>query len=439
MKDKILYISKKFLKHELITGSFFMFLGSIFSAFLAFILNLFFARNLSTADYGIYASLLSFFTLVALTPAQSISTVIIKFATNFISQNKMGLATSFYKKTLKYLFMFSITLFVLISIFSFPIKEFLRIDNIWYIILTGVAVFVYYLYIPNGAFTQSLLKFSFISFALVSSAVVRLIAGIVLVTLGFRVFGALAAIILAGITFFILYFIPIRKLFSKKEKNKDSIKVREILFYALPTGLSILALTSLTSMDVILVKHFFNSSQAGFYGGLSLIGKVIFYFTGSIPLVMFPLVVKRRANGENIASLFYLAMFLVTIPSIAITSFYYVLPNFSISFFLGNNYLSIAPYLGMFGIFITIYSMLNVCINFFLSIGKTKVFIPVIVAMIIQVILIYIFHSSFFQVIGVSLGVASLLLAYLLIVFAKDYINIKTIKKYLVISNSPGA
>jgi len=190
-------------------------------------------------------------------------------------------------------------------------------------------------------------------------------------------------------------------------------------------------------MDVILVKHFFEPHQAGLYGGLSLIGRVIFYFTNSIPLVMFPLVVKRKAKGENIASLFYLAMFLVTLPSVLITAFYYLLPELSINVFLGKNYLSIIPYLGFFAVFMTIFSILNVCVNFFLSIGKTKVYIPIIATTIAQVVLIYIFHNSFFQIIGVSLAVSLLLLFYLLITFAKEYISIKIIKNYLTTSTSP--
>jgi O-antigen/teichoic acid export membrane protein len=436
MRDKLFYIGRRFLKHELITGSFFIFIGAILSGFLAFVLNLFFARSLTTVDYGIYASLLSLFTL-AIIPAQSISVVMIKFATDYLHKDKQSLAIKFYKKAFRALIAFSFIILILFLIFSIPIKLFLKIDNLAYVMLIGVAICFNYVAIPNDAYIKSLLKFSFASFSAIASATVRLIGGVIFILLGFKVFGALGAILLSILTAFLLGFIPIKFLFSKETGEKDNISVREIVNYALPACISILALTSLTSMDVILVKHFFNPTQAGFYGGLSLIGKVIFYFTSVIPSVMFPLVVKRNAKGESIASLFYLAIFLVTIPSVAITSFYYLFPSFSINFFLGKNYMSILPYLGIFGIYITIFSILNVCVNFFLSIGKTKIFIPVIIATILQIILIYIFHNSFFQVIGVSLGVSSILLAYLLIVFAKDYMNFKDIRSSLSLVNGP--
>ena len=78
---------KKLLGHELISGSFYVFLGSVFANFLAFLLNLFLARNLSYADYAIFASLLSVITLSAI-PVGSMNTIIVKFATDFFVKNE---------------------------------------------------------------------------------------------------------------------------------------------------------------------------------------------------------------------------------------------------------------------------------------------------------------------------------------------------------------
>ena len=73
---------KVFLRHELISGSFYIFVGSMIANVLAFLLNLFLARSLSYADYAIFASLLSVITLSSI-PAGSINNIIVKFATGF--------------------------------------------------------------------------------------------------------------------------------------------------------------------------------------------------------------------------------------------------------------------------------------------------------------------------------------------------------------------
>jgi O-antigen/teichoic acid export membrane protein len=142
-------------------------------------------------------------------------------------------------------------------------------------------------------------------------------------------------------------------------------------------------------------------------------------------MVMFPLLVKRHAKGVNFNNLFYLALCLVILPSVAITAFYFVFPQFVINLFLGGReYLFVAPYLGIFGLYLTVFSLVNVCVSFFLSLNKTNISILVVFAAVCQIILIYIFHSNFYQVIGVSLTVSTLLFISLLFLFFKNYGNV---------------
>lgn len=429
----------KILRHELINGSFYIFAGSMVSNVLAFILNLFLARSLSYSDYAIFATLLSVITLAAI-PSSSISTIIMKFATSFYANGQEDKVKSFYVNSFKFVFGFAFSVFLLFVLLSVPISSFLQLDNIWYVILVGFTVFAFYLNTLNVAFLQSLLKFGFISLLTSISGFVKILVGVILVFLGFKAFGGIWAIFFMTIISFLIGFYPLKKvLFLKVNKEKVFLKKSDIFSYAFPAFVTILALTAFTSTDVILVKHFFNSQLAGFYAGLSLIGKVIFYFTAPIPVVMFPLLVKRHATGKSFVNLFYLALILVILPSVAITSFYFMFPSFVIKIFLGGrDYLYIAEYLGFFGVYLTIFSMVNVCVNFFLSINKTKISILVVIAALFQIILIFMYHSSFYQVIGVSLIVLTVLLVSLLAIFAKSYGTMAKIKENIAFSNIPG-
>lgn len=410
-------IVNKILGNELISGTFYIFLGSMFANFLAFLLNLFLARNLSYADYAIFASLLSVITLASI-PAGSINVVIVKFAANYFAKQELDKGAVFYRKTLKYILYICIVSIVGFFILSIPIKNFLHLDNIFYVVLAGLIVASFYLAMLNNAFIQSLLKFKFLSLLSIVTGAVKLIAGIILVFMGYKAFGALWSIFLMTLASFIVGFIPLRNLFKKYNKNIVITARKEILSYAAPVSITVFFLTSFTLTDVILVKHFFNPYEAGFYAGLSLIGKVIFYFTVPISMVMFPLLVKRHATGKNFNNLFYLALLLVVLPSVAITAFYFIFPNFVINLFLGGReYLYVSRYLGIFGLYVTVFSMVNVCVNFFLSLNKTNISILVVLAAVSQIILIYIFHSNFYQVIGVSLFVSVLLLISLLIYY----------------------
>lgn len=412
----------KIIKHELISGSFYVFVGGMFANVFAFLLNLVLARRLSYADYGSFASLSAIITLASIL-AGSVNTIIVRFVAEYFSKNENDKLKLFYEKTLKIFVIISFLISILFIILSPLIKNYLNVDNIWYVVLVGLGISVFYLQSVNSAFLQGLMKFKLIAFLNVVGNLTKLLVGVVLVLLGFKVFSGLLAIIVMSFGLFVAGLIPLRFLLAKREIKDVRVPIKEIFKYSLPSFFIVLFLTFFTSADVILVKHFFNAHDAGFYAGLSLIGKVIFYFTGPIPLVMFPLLVKKYHRGERFQSLFYLALFLVLLPSLAITGFYFLFPNFVINLFLGGrDYLFIAPYLGFFGIYLTIFSMLNICVSFFLSINRTRIVFPVTFAAIVQIILIYIFHSNFYEVIGVSVLSSSALLIVLVLYYLKLFV-----------------
>jgi len=417
--DNTLTKLKKIASHELLSGSFYIFIGTTVSSFLAFILNVYFARELSYSDYGIYASLLSIFTLLTI-PAAALTAIIVRYATIFFSKKEEKRAGAFYIKSFKYLLIFGFILNIVFILIYPAISNFLKIDQLGLIVLSGIAITIFYLATLNLGFLQSLLKFKLLGFIYFIAGIGKLITGVGLVFLGWKVYGAVIATVAFAVIDFVFSLFPLKKIITNAGDKVD-ISSRDLTSYAVPTAVAIFSLSSFISTDVLLVKHFFSPTEAGFYGGLSLVGKVIFYFTGPIPVVMFPLIVKKHANNENYRHLFYTALILVLIPSILITGFYYLFPEFTLNLFLGGGgYLTMAPYLGLFGVFLTIYSINNVFINYFVSIKKTKVSLVALFWAAIQVVLICIYHENFDQIIYVSIISSVLLLISLVLYYLKD-------------------
>jgi len=275
MVNKIKYLGNYFLKHELVVGSLYIFSGSIFGNFLAFILNLFLARNLSYADYAIFASLLSVITLAAI-PASSINTVIVKFATAFFVKEQNDKLKTLYLLFFKLVLGLSLFIIFLFFVFSIPFKNYLHIDNAWYIIASGFVIAAFYLSTLNTAFLQSLLKFKFMAITNIAGSILKLTVGVVLVALGYKVFGGLGALFSMMSGMYLISYFPLSNILKEKSSAKKiSLNIKQMLSYAVPAFVTTLFLTSFVSIDVILVKHFFNPHMAGFYAGLSLMGKVI--------------------------------------------------------------------------------------------------------------------------------------------------------------------
>src|SRR5258708_3819531 len=102
-------------------------------------------------------------------------------------------------------------------------------------------------------------------------------------------------------------------------------------------------------------------------------------------MVMFPLIAQKHSKNESYKNIFILSLLLVLLPSICLTVFYFLFPDFTISFFLKNKqYISVKPYLGIFAIYISLYSILIILTNYFLSIKKTIVSIPIVIGALIQ-------------------------------------------------------
>ena len=416
--NKLSDVFSKFLRHELVSGSLYVFIGTTLSSVLAFFLNLFFARNLSYSEYGVYASLVSLLTLFVI-PTQSLAAIVVRYATGFFAKNEVNKAGALYVKSFKYLIFFSVAFNIAFILFSPLITNFLKIQNVGLILLVGASVAIFYIATLNLAFIQSLLRFKLLGVIYTIAGVGKLIAGVSLVLMGFNVYGAILATFIFSFLDFIFSLFPLRKVIKNAGENAG-IGIKAFSSYAIPTSVAVLSLSSFISTDVLLVKHFFGPVETGLYGGLSLIGKVIFYFTGPIAVAMFPLIVKRHEINKKYNGLFYLSILLVLSPSVIITFFYFLFPQFIIKLFLGGGaYLTMAPYLGLFGVFLTLFSVNNLFVSFFLSIKKTGIAKVVFLAAIVQITAIFIFYSNFLQIIYVSIITSLLLLGLLVIYYLK--------------------
>lgn len=407
------------LENPLISGSAIIFFGSIFSNILNFLFNLFMTRNLSVADYGVLASIVSLITLSSL-PASAILPAVVRFAASYFAKGDHAMIRGLFLKFGKLSFLLGFIILVVFILFTEKISEFFHIGDNSLVILASLLVFFGFIAIVNSALLQARLSFLFISFINFVGAFLKLALGIGFVFLGFGVGGAMWALLLSSVIPYVLTFIPLRFLFQKGLVI-PKINTSELFVYGAPSAIALFGLTSFITTDIILVKHFFDPESAGIYAGLSLVGRVIFFLSAPISTVMFPLIVQKHTREENYHNTFTLSLFLVFLLSAPVVIFYFLFPVFTIGFFTKQDYLSVTNLLGLFGIFIVAYSVLSIMVNFFLSIKKTNISVPVAIGAGLQALLLWFFHQDFLQVILISLIIVSLLILLLLLYYLKLY------------------
>lgn len=393
--EKIKKLVKLVPSSAIFTGSMVIFAGTLITGLGNYLYNFFMGRMLGPDDFGVLASLVALIYIISV-PSNTINLVTSKFVTRLKSQGRGGDIRGFVIKANKKAFLLGLCLGLIFIIISPLIKNFFHLTSIWPVFCLGIIFLISFLLPVNLGALRGLKKFSRITFNSILLTIFKIGVAVTLVGAGLGVVGALIAVAIARLIG------AVNAFFSIKTTGSNSAGVKfekELWYFAAPAFFSLLFLTVLYNVDVVMVKHFFDPTQAGYYAVLSTLGKVIFFVSGSIGMVIFPLSSERRERGSSTRGIIMLSLCFVLISSVIISAGYFFLPDLCVKIFFGENYLPVAPFLGYVGIVFTMYSLIYTISIYFLSLER-KGFIWILLAgVILEVGLISFFHEGIKQVV----------------------------------------
>ena len=391
-----------------------MIVGSNIANALAYIYHIIFGRVLGPSLYGELSVIISVMGLL-LASLSFVGLVVVKFVSSSKASEHRAIYNWFIKRSLILGGVFA--LFILVT--SPFIANFLHLD-VSIVALLAVIVPLTVVSMVYRAFLQGLMKFfQFVTVGVVEMSG-RIIIGLVLVFVGFSVFGAVLGIFLAMAISLILLMYFLRE-FKGNDTKIEFSKGKQVVAYAIPIFITSFATNSMFSTDLVLVKHFFSSHDAGLYASLSTLGRIIFYGVGPVSTVMFPIVSKRQAEGKGYKRIFLLSLLMAVGIASWVLFIFYFFPDLSIRLLFGSKYLNAAPLLGSFGVFMSVYTISYLILNFFLSLGKTRVAIFALIASAIQIFGIWIYHGDLQTVIRVSTVASLFLMVSLVLYFFSNY------------------
>lgn len=369
-------------------------------------------RMLGPTSYGELATLISLVGLLLMIPSSFGLAITRLVATKSDDPKVKHTLNLILQKTL----LVGLGISLVFCLVSQIITSYLKISNLWFVIMIGVFFTFSLIAYVYKSILQGLLKFEKLILTTMGETFAKLVLGVLFVYLGYGIFGALGAILLGAILGLIIakQFVGNFLSFAKPAKLRNE-NLKDLFLYSVPVTIYTIAQTSLFSADLILVKHFFPSFQAGLYAALSSLGKIIFFGAGPIIFVMFPIVSQRFARKENFSKIFFLSLAFTLLVCSVVLTIYYLFPEMVIIASVGSKYLQASGILFLFGIFISLISVSNLLINFMLSLKRTRVVILPTIAAIAQIVLINYFHSSLTEVIYVSIAVSFCLLVSLTI------------------------
>lgn len=382
-----------------------------------FIYHFLAGRMLGKADYGDLAAIISILGIVGLIQS-SLGMVIVKY---IASEKKEEKVKSFIAWINWWIILVSLIIALIVFIFSPVLVKFLNINQSSSMYLLGPLIFFYILATIGRSILQGLLKFNRYIFSLLSETVIKIPLTIMFIYFGWVTFGAIGALTIGVMISFMIARLSLSSYLSNTVKKRPAML--PLLKFTPFVFIQGLALTSMYSVDIILVKHFFAPELAGIYASLSVLGRIAFFCSSPITQVVFPMVAKRHAQGLPHKNILYLSLLLTIIMSSIVTLIFIFFPKIVINTLFGPSYIEGAGILWWFGVFMSLLAVAVLCIQYYLSIGKTKIVSLFVGASLLQILLIWFIHPNLLTVIQISIISVALLVMSLFIYFIYDSIK----------------
>ncbi|HZM64465.1 MAG TPA: oligosaccharide flippase family protein [Candidatus Saccharimonadales bacterium] len=417
--------SSRFLRHN---GIFFF--GAAAVGALNYLYYPVMGRLLDTVAFGEVQTLISLFLQITIF-LSVMGLVAINVVANYTSTTlRNAVVWEFEKLAL----CIGIVLLLLSIAFGNEIAQFLHFDSLVPFSLLMLALIATVPLTFRSAYLRGLKKFGLVSLGNIVSACGKLALAVVLVLAGFNTAGAIGGLVAAQLLAFMYVAWWAAKLgLQRPEQSRwlawpDFRLLAPELRYGLLVLVGSLVITLQYSLDVIVVKHFFDPHTAGLYAGIASVARIIFFATASIAMVLMSLVKVSAPTAQN-EKVLVKSLVLTAAVGLPVLVLCVVWPTGTTSLLMGQAYAEVAPILPRLATAIFIVAMLNVFVSYYLALRRFMIAPILGIGALTTYVLMYVHHGSLGDVVN-SLLIGSLVMLATIILWigskqAKEFVWLK--------------
>jgi O-antigen/teichoic acid export membrane protein len=380
-----------------------------------YLYNLILGRILGPEQFADAAVLITFLLVLSFV-AMTFQLATAKFSVIF----EANLFVSFISKVYKNAITVGISLGALIIIFSKQLQEVFNTSTSSMFVVFGIGVPLYFLMSVNRGVFQGKKAFKALSITYQTEMLSRL-----LITLGllflFNIESSLVIAIGILISFgFGLIPFKFENLNFKTSVVIEASQTKLVRNFFIITAFYEFTQIIISNSDMLLVKHYFESYEAGLYASLALIGRIVYFTAWMFVMLLLPTVVQLKKEGKATAPILLKYVgYIATISSVIVLCCS-LFPETVITLLFGKSYLAIAPLLWKYALATGLFAISNIFAYYYLSLDR---YIPVIFSAIfgmLQMGLVIFFHESLEQVVHMQIVAMILLLVFQIIYFVLD-------------------
>ncbi len=404
------------LRARVVGGSAIMLLGSVFVGGMNLIYNFAIAHKLGAGQFG-HASVT--YTLLMLLSSVTLSFQLV--CSKFVARSSSEVEQlAIYHHLHRRAWIYGATVGLFLAVASPEISRYLNLPTTVFLRLLAVGTVFY---IPLGVrrgLLQGSCAFRALALNLALEVVIKLLGAIVMMSAGFGVTGVVGAMTASLVAAYVVA-APAR------HPRIVQTKVQPVLQTGFDEGIQAIIFfigqVIINNLDILLVKHFFNATQAGTYAAVALIGRLVYILSWSVISSMFPLSAQVRSDETGRKAVLSTALTLVSFVGVIFALGAWLAPTAIWHLLLGSGFpvggRGYSSLLVLYVITTGIYSLAVVLMTYEISRKIGNVSWLQLVFSVGIIIGIYLFHANLQQVIVVQLVLMMILLLAVAVPFSR--------------------
>jgi O-antigen/teichoic acid export membrane protein len=399
------------LRERMLSGSAVMLLSSMFVGCMNLIYNFAVAHKLGAERYG-HASVV--YTLLMLLSSITLSFQLL--CSKFVARTDSSAEKiAIYHLLHRWSWFCSVWVGLLLGLASGAISGYLNLPSGRLIWLLGAAIVFY---VPLGArrgFMQGTYAFRRLAVNFALEVTVKLLGALALMT----PFAAQGVVMAIAASVVVAYFAG----FPNQQSIEDipGTTVRPGVGEGVQAVTFFIGQVIINNVDIVLVKHFFDATQAGVYAAIALVGRVVYMLSWSVVSSMFPFSAGIRSGEKGGYTVLTTALGLVAVIASLFTLGAWLAPHALWQLLLGHGFpiVHYSSLLVLYALTTGIYVLGAVLMAYEISqkIGRVSWLQLAFSGMIVAGI--YLFHSTLQMVITVQLVVMLVLLFVVSVPFVR--------------------
>lgn len=401
--------SNQLLRHNAI-----FLVGSAAVGALNYLYNPILGRMLEPGVFGEVQTLVSLFLQIGVFLAV-LSLVIVNIVANYeAGSSRDRFVFEFEKLAL----LVSFVLLVVVILFGKQLQAVLNFDSPWPFAALALAVVASVPFYIRGAFLRGHQQFGLVSSGNIVNAGAKLIFSALLVVAGLGTMGAIGGVVAAQVSACMLVaWWAFRAGLRSQGKARffgwpDFALLAPELRYGGVVLAASLAITLQYSVDILVVKHFFDAHTAGLYAGVAAVARILFFLTASISQVLISKIKLGEQNSksnESVLNKSLLMLLAISLPVLLVTVLF---PTQVIGLLMGGEYTAMSGLLPMLSISVCIVAVINLLAAYYLALRRYGIALLTVVGAVFTYLFILLHHSSPMAVVeSLLLGSAATLIS----------------------------